>query len=383
MADIVNAQPSPRLLSLPTKAVDVGNIERELARLWRDAAEHPEGGGFVTRACMSNLIIVCTGAHEANGIVQEIGGIVQLHPARVLLLTAGATDLVADLEAYVSAQCHLSANGQQICSEHVAVSAHQNATGRLPSVVRSLVVGDVPTSLWWATSEAPPRGGALFEELAEMADQVIYDSSACADAAGGLAATAQWAATRQVGLVIADLAWRRLEPWRRLISQSLDPLIAPGALDSIRRVVVDYAPRGVPQALYLVGWLSTCLGWQLASSPPEKESGWTFHSFSGPVHVVLHRGADGDAVLSSTAITWTTGGRSVTARFAFIAAGQLGARIDNSQLPPRVLVAPPTPRAHLIAQQLPDLERDSLFRSILPVARTMAEGFVDAAPEIK
>jgi len=379
MANPISPQSPPRLLSLPARAVDVGNIERELARLWCDAQEHPDGGGFVTRACMSNLIIVCSGTDEANTIAQEIGAIVHLHPARVLLLTAGATDLVADLEAYVSAQCHLTANGQQICSEHVAVSAVQRATRRLPSVARSLIVGDVPTSLWWATSDAPPRGGALFEELAELADQVIYDSSACADPALGLAATAQWAATRQNTLVIADLAWRRLDPWRRLMSQSLDPLIAPQALQSIRRVVVNHTPHGVAQALYLVSWLSTCLGWELASAASEKDSGWTFHSLSGAVHVILQRAANGEAASPSAAITWIAAGRSVTARFAYVAVDQLGARIDDSPLPPRVLVAPPTPRAHLVAQQLPDLERDSLFRHILPMARIMAEAFVDAA----
>src|SRR5262245_11117144 len=89
LADTVSAPtPSPASRSMPARPVEVAAIDRELTRLWEEAGRGEETPHPVTRACMSNLIILCHSDAEAHTVEEEIGDIVAQHPARVLLLVA-------------------------------------------------------------------------------------------------------------------------------------------------------------------------------------------------------------------------------------------------------------------------------------------------------
>ena len=58
----------------------------------------------------------------------------------------------------------------------MTISAPPAQVDRLPFAVRALVIGDLPTNLWWASNQPPPLAGSLLYELAENAQQIIYDS---------------------------------------------------------------------------------------------------------------------------------------------------------------------------------------------------------------
>src|SRR5262249_10979987 len=150
--------------------------ERELSDLWRDPDGSTGAVDAVTRTCMSNLIIYCGSTDRAAKLAEEIGLIVQHHPARVLLLVGEAPSSDEGITAKVSAYWTKIDGRRQVCSEHVTLTASPAAARRLPSVARSLVIGDLPTSLWWDSHEPPPMGGDLFNELAAMAGQIIYES---------------------------------------------------------------------------------------------------------------------------------------------------------------------------------------------------------------
>lgn len=370
---------SPRTASYPQKPVDVAAIEQELTQLWRHPQVVTGTKEPLVRACMSNLVVFCSAQDQANVVMGEIASIVVQHPSRVLLLVGDANLQTPLVEAYVSAHYHLFGEGeQQVYSEHVTINAGGRATRLLPSAVRSLLIGDLPTALWWATPQAPPLGGELFQELRAMADQVIYDSLGWPDAVHSVVATANWVMGERSGQVVSDLAWRRLKPWRRLIGQSLDPAVIPGALESVSEVVVEHGPHALPQAWLLIGWLACRLGWRPAGGKmaPGVEVTWGFQSPHGPLHVTIRRLSEGEPEVRSTSITWNTGGRPVTIRFAVIGPGRLGVMLEGSPAPLRVLAAPQQPRASLVARQLPDLGRDTLFRDTLGVARTMAEALL-------
>ena len=315
--------------ALTPRAVDAPAIERELARLWR-AAQAPEAQQPLTRACMSNLIVFCTARSAAQRLSQEIAAVVQRHPARVLLLVAGVSDLLSDIEAYVSAQCHLAAGGRQVCSEHVTIAVGAGGTRRLPSIARALLIGDLPTSLWWATNEVPLHEGTVFDELAAMAQQVIYDSAGWPDVVNELVGTARWALSAGRDRVVTDLAWRRLSPWRSLIGQSLDPIVVPKALDRITKVVVEHGPHGLPQACFLVGWLASCLGWQSVGGTMEPGTKllWRFDTPSGAVRATLRRLDAGEAEVHSVHISWVRDGRPASACFERLAPERLAVRGD-------------------------------------------------------
>ncbi len=370
--------PSPRLASLTPKPVDVAAIEEELAKLWRYQQEAGSKDP-VTRACMSNLVVFCSAQDQANVVAGEITSIVTRHPSRVLLLVGDSNSQTPSVEAYVSAHCHLFGEGQQqVCSEHVTINTSGSATRLLPSAVRSLLIGDLPTALWWAAPQAPPLGGELFQELRAMADQVIYDSLGWPDAVRSMVATANWVMGERTRQVVSDLAWRRMKPWRRLVSQSLDPALAPGALESVSEVVVEHGPHALPQAWLLIGWLACRLGWRPVAEKvaPGVEVTWGFQSPHGPLRTTVRRLSEGEPEVRSVWITWERDGRPASVRFAVVGPGRLGVTTEGAQAPWRVLVAPPQPRATLVARQLPVLGRDTLFREIVDVAGTMAEALL-------
>src|SRR5207245_7369885 len=129
---------------------------------------------------------------------------------------------------------HAAESGRRIYCEQVTLRAHGAAVGRLPYVVRTLVMGDLPINLWWVVPEPPPLAGPLLFDLAEHAQQVVYDSIGWAEPAHGVMATTTWlgrlASESGPGhrRVAADRGWRRLEYWRRLPAQARGPGSAPG-----------------------------------------------------------------------------------------------------------------------------------------------------------
>lgn len=361
-------------ISFAPRPVDIAGIERALHQLVGEAdEENPDAPQHITRVCMSNLIVYCDSKAAAARLPEEIDTIVQQHPARALLLIGDEKQTGNDIEAHVSAYCHVVGAGRRVCSEFVTVAANGGAVQRLPSTVRSLLVGDLPTALWWATPTPPPLGGKMFEELSAMAGQVIYESLGWLDPVHDMIATANWAARDPEGQIIADLSWRRLKPWRRIISQGLDPTVVPGAQLYVSDVYMEHGPHGLPQAWLLVSWLARRLGWQPTQGKVKggTEITWGFLSPRNPVKVTIRRLPEGDPVVTRISIGWSVEGEKMTAHYA-LEPGRLVVTWDDSALAARHLIAPPQPRAELVAKQLPDLGGDMLFRNTLQVCKHMA-----------
>src|SRR5262249_42438187 len=188
-------------------------------------------------------------------------------PARVMLLV-GEAAAEPPLQASLSVWCEV-AGREKICSEQVTLRAGGRHVDQLPYAVRELLIGDLPVNLWWATPVPPALAGHLLYDLGERAQQIIYDSVGWAEPARGVAATSGWLARIERGAgegpwrVAADLNWRRLKFWRRMLAEALDPNTAPGTLESITEVLVEHGPHAVIQAWELVSWLACRLGWQV------------------------------------------------------------------------------------------------------------------------
>ena len=361
--------------------VDLASVESVLTRLWRHEPTGPDSSqGVLTRACMSNLIIVCRGKEQAGVLTREVDTIVSRHPSRVLLLVADARGpgLSSAIEAAVSAHCHFGGDHRQICSEMVTIGAGGDEVRKLPSAARSLLVGDLPTSLWWDANDPPPLGGRLFEELSRMANQVIYSSRGWDDPVRGTLATADWVAHARPGDAVAvDLEWRGLRPWRQLISQSLDPTAVPGAIEALVDVEIDHGPHGLPQSWLLAGWLASALDWKATERTVVKghEMSWRFQAGRNEVGLVVKR-VEGEPQVVRVKTTWRADGRKAALTFASAGPGHLGASAEGLDAETRVLAAPPTSRALLVAAELEQLEPDLVFREALRVSRVLAENLV-------
>jgi glucose-6-phosphate dehydrogenase assembly protein OpcA len=354
------------------RSVPFSRVERELDQLWA-GLEGPDGAAQ-TRALMANVVAFCRSRQEEAAIVDDIATIVARHPSRVVVLTADAASEADEIEALVAAHGRSGDGGEQLCGEHVMLRAGGPSARSLPSAVRSLVLGDLPTALWWATPEAPPLAGDLFDELAGEATQVIYDSMAWTDPLRQLVVTARWIATNG-GQATSDLAWRRPKLWRRLIAQMMDPALAPGAIDNITEVDIEHGPHTLTQAWLLSGWLAFRLGWQPRGGRvlPGPEVSWSFDWEHGMPRVNIRRLPEGESEIRSIRIATRVHDRPVTFRFTWEGPGRLHGVAHG--LSDRVvsLTGPVQTRGALVARQLPDYKRDRLFESAVALARTMAE----------
>ncbi len=361
------------------REVNIEAIERELEALWRASAavadpEHP-----VVRACMSNLLAVCKTDQEAGVVMGELPEILARHPARAFVLVADEAGGGDDIDAYVAAHCHRREMGQ-VCGESVTLLGRGTAARRLPSTARSLLVGDLSTTLWWATPEAPVLGGALYTELAAMASQVVFDSLGWLDPVRGMTAMTRLLAGGPGGSgsakppLLHDVCWRRLRGWRRVLSQGLDPAFAPGILEHAAELALEHGPHGLTQAWLLVGWLACRLGWKAEAGKVAAgtEVSWRFTTGSGPLRVTIRRLPEGPPEIRSLRLTPTPGRPAAPVVAESLGEGRLTVRSDSPAGGSRSLALPIGSRAAMVARQLSDLAPDPLFHDTLAVACAMA-----------
>ena len=137
--------------------VPLAKIDAELNR--RLKAAQGDADAPVQRVRMSNLIIYCDDAEKMCSAESLVPEIVANHPARVLLLLADpAGSNGGDVKASVLVR--QVDDDPRLVSEQVTLRAVGGAIDKLPFVVRSLLIGDLPTNLWWASSTPPPLAGA-------------------------------------------------------------------------------------------------------------------------------------------------------------------------------------------------------------------------------
>ncbi|HEY9715441.1 MAG TPA: glucose-6-phosphate dehydrogenase assembly protein OpcA [Chroococcales cyanobacterium] len=258
--------------------VDIMRIERELKHLWRSAT-HTGEGHLVTRACAMNLVLYSEDADaeiSAGNILDEI---TTRHPCRAILAIRRQFEKPR-LEAWVSARCHLtdSKTRKQIWCEQITVVSEGTGPHELASVVRPLVIPDLPVHLWWRTAgldveKMEPFFGAIDELIVDSA-QDLEDGNYLIDLAN-LVNTPD--AQRLVA--VADLNWRRTYTFREglalAFSQAPEETVPANSFDRIKQVEIRYGggdktsteggkgdPAVLNQALLYLGWMASRLGWR-------------------------------------------------------------------------------------------------------------------------
>jgi len=260
--------------NLPRRAVDVSVIEHELKELWEQMTEvsAEEDQQAVMRACVANLVVVNPAGESAGEISPMIAEVTHQHPSRVILLLCEPDSSQASLDAMVTAQCHPSGRGRkQICCEQIVIQAAGENVIRLPSLVRTLVIPDLPVFLWWRG--LPDFKSALFTEFIQGADRVILDSAGLADAEQGLRTLAALVEERAQKTAFSDLSWCRLTPWRVLVAGFFDVPKYKPYLARLNRVQIESVGGGSSEpsipahCLLLAAWLASRLNWKATTKP--------------------------------------------------------------------------------------------------------------------
>jgi len=223
--------------------VDVAGIERELAALWRQAAQ---GSTAVMRACAWNLVVLAEGdsLEKARELAERV---VEQVPSRALIVHHQAKAEGAELAAFVSARCKLlPGGGKMLCTEEITLESRRSGSDFLPSLVRALLVPDIPTAVLCA---GVPSESALLDELVGVAERVIFDSHG-ADAGS----------VRHLGPRAIDLAYLRIAPWQRQVAAVFD---TPGWLSDLQALTVSTKDVHQSEGRWLGAWLRSRL-----KSPP-------------------------------------------------------------------------------------------------------------------
>lgn len=267
-------------------ASGVTAIERELARLRRGrSALARERTVAVARAAVLNLVVVATREIHALRATRAVALLAQRHPSRAIVVLA---DRRSEGEPSLGMHALLprSDGSARVCFEQILIRARGAADGRIESAVIPLLLPDLPVFVWW--TETPPLGRRHFEELLALADRLIVDSSDFARPEETLPALARIGATGGGRCAVTDLNWARLTPWRELVTQFFDvPAWRPylGGIEGIRAsFAVDADGRQVhpSQALLLLGWIASRLGWQGADPMAPSEAGGLLFAMGRP-----------------------------------------------------------------------------------------------------
>ncbi|HKU22012.1 MAG TPA: glucose-6-phosphate dehydrogenase assembly protein OpcA [Terriglobales bacterium] len=250
-------------MSSSSVATDAGKVEQELRQLWRLEAEKSNAGPVLCSRTL-NLIVYCRNFADVQRATGLLDPIVSHHPCRAIVVSPAAPQSEEEIHTEVSASCLTShAGSRYIGRELISLAAQPSAQRRLASIVRALILPDLPVFLWWR--DAKLLGSHLFQQLSEIAQRVIVDSAGLEDL------QADWphvqALVQRPRLALSDLAWSRLTSWRQLIAQLFDGPARASYLGQLHRIVVEFANEGsqpkVPaDALLLGAWLARQLGFR-------------------------------------------------------------------------------------------------------------------------
>ncbi len=179
------------------------------------------------------------------------------NPCRVITVcpTLGADEgVTAQVSAYCPVQKRNATN--LICCEYITLKGTKAALERVASTISALMIGDLPKFVWWKATPNPEQ--ALFRQLSDASNCLIVDSSYFSDVESELHKIQEIIET---GKYIADLNWHRLHPWQELTAEAFDPPERRESLMEIDHVSIDHEPGNSAQALMLLGWLASRLGW--------------------------------------------------------------------------------------------------------------------------
>ena len=272
--------PEPATPMWEERGTSVQAVAGHLANLWEPGVAEADGVTTITekgvphaRASVLNLIVVVVDDVAADRVVRTLMALGVRHPSRAIVLVPDHAAEGDPIDARVSAHCHDSnGGGDRVCCEEVVLVVRGEAAGHLSGIVAPLLIHDLPTHVWWPGD--PPFSDPVFDQVVEVGDRLLIDTSDFGDLAAGVKRIA--GVRRRSG--IGDLSWERLTWWQELTAQFFDAPRFRRYLPNLSRLRIRYAVRegvaaddgdvaaGVPspmsQALLYAGWIATRLGWR-------------------------------------------------------------------------------------------------------------------------
>jgi glucose-6-phosphate dehydrogenase assembly protein OpcA len=222
-----------------TALASIWEIDRELARL---RVNNETGEPYQRTSVMTHIAWVP--AEWVEMAEDVLAGLAERHPSRSIVLVpdAGAGDA---LEASVEVETFPAGEGRQIAVETIRLRLCGSRAAAPASIVQPLLLPDLPVFLRWRG--LPPFGESQFEQLVDVVDRLIVDSTEWP----GLPEPYARFAEVFDRVVVSDIAWARTSRWRPQLAS-----LWPG-IGGVKRIKVTGTRA---QACLLAGWLRSRLG---------------------------------------------------------------------------------------------------------------------------
>jgi glucose-6-phosphate dehydrogenase assembly protein OpcA len=219
-----------------TALTSVSEIERKLASLRMEG----DRGARLRTSVMTHIAWVPEEWVEAAEDV--LAGLAERHPSRTIVLLPQSGE--GGLEGEVSAESFAAGENRSICTDTIRIRLHGASAEHPASVVEPLLISDLPVFLRWRG--LPTFGYSPFEELVDVVDRLIFDSTEWPDLPRTYAGLAQVFDR----VAVSDIAWARTSRWRPMLA-SLWPEIAGVGTIKVTGTLA--------QAHLLAGWLRSRL----------------------------------------------------------------------------------------------------------------------------
>jgi hypothetical protein len=226
------------------QGVTIGQVDEALLDLRRGEQR------AATRVSTINLVVVAeddADAQRARAAMRRLGG---RNPGRTVILIPdrhGPPNVDAHVRLY-----HATVDDRPVWWEEVQIMVAGPVCEHLDSLVEPLTLGDLPVTVWFASSIPDPA-----EPLVGAADMVVVESPT--EPSGNGRPGDELAVGVMSGLLalsqrrpLVDLAWVRLTPWRRLLATLFDVADFRPLAAAVDRAEVAGRPGST---LLLAGWL--------------------------------------------------------------------------------------------------------------------------------
>jgi glucose-6-phosphate dehydrogenase assembly protein OpcA len=265
------------VIHTPPRTVMVKAVEDELAALRKEELGRAEGGTPVLRACTLTLVILCDVGEEPEMLDSLVSYIVTSNPARVILIAPVEPEGEASLETHISTY-HVRRDGhQRLVGEEIIFYPRGPKQEVLPSAILALRVSGLPFVLYWRGEPNPDD--QLFPALVGAADQILFDSAHFTGRAERINKFINDLQVRHPHISFGDINWQRTRTWRELVAQFFDDPANLDYLQNVRCVEIEFSSGGVgnqSQALLLMAWLASALGWRVERGSYRREGGKRF-----------------------------------------------------------------------------------------------------------
>ena len=217
----------------------VAEVEQRLAEL---RSKEADGQANLRTSVMTH--VAWAPPTWAAAVRKTLAGLEERHPSRAILLFPEPRR--ADgVEVNVSMRCYaMPGVSREVCSEVIELRLGGKRSQAPASIVQPLLIADLPTFCRWRG--APPWGEPELEQLVDVCDRLVVDSSEWR----GLPGVYKELAKLFDRIAVSDIAWGRAVGWRGRLAADWPEI------KKIKRLSVT-GPKA--DALLLAGWLRSRL----------------------------------------------------------------------------------------------------------------------------